>query len=151
MSKLLIDVTQFPDSGIIQKVIEKYQSDALNGIVKDQAISISFSVQKLGNELLVQGTIRGVVEQECSCCLEPARWNLDLPFAQAYTADQTVIDIEPEVRDTLLINLPQKPLCVQDCKGLCTVCGGNKNTHPCECHKPLGDIRLTKLNDFFKK
>jgi uncharacterized protein len=151
MSKLIIDVAQIPDAGTVDRAIEKYTSDALSGIVKTQVISISFSVQKFESEFLVQGTISGFAQQECSCCLEPARWDIQLPFAQAYTADQTVIDIEPEIRDTLLLNLPEKPLCRKDCKGLCTVCGNNKNIHPCDCRTPAGDIRLTKLNEFFKK
>ncbi|MEI8217760.1 MAG: DUF177 domain-containing protein [Elusimicrobiota bacterium] len=151
MSKLLIDLTQIPAQGITDRVIESYHSDELDGIVKEHEISISFSVQKLDTEFLVQGTIYGSAGQDCSCCLEPARWDIDLSFAQAYTADQTVIDIEPEVRDTLLINLPEKPLCRKECKGLCTVCGKNSNTHSCDCQAESGDIRLAKLKEFFKK
>lgn len=151
MSELIIDVSQLPDSGTIERKIGSYQSAALADIVKAQVISITFSIQKLEDEFLVQGTIEGFVEQECSCCLEPARWDIHLPFAQAYTADQTVIDIEPEIRDTLLTNLPEKIMCRTDCKGLCVVCGKNKNTSPCECQQQGGDIRLSKLKDFFKK
>jgi uncharacterized metal-binding protein YceD (DUF177 family) len=82
MSKLIIEATQIPEEGIIDRVIESYSCDALTGIVKDQAISISFTVQKLGEEFLVQGKIGGFVGQDCSCCLEPARWDIQLPFAR---------------------------------------------------------------------
>jgi uncharacterized protein len=43
------------------------------------------------------------------------------------------IDLSDEVRDEILLAMPLKPLCKDDCQGLCPVCGGNRNTVPCTC------------------
>ena len=43
--------------------------------------------------------------------------------------------------------LPVKPLCRNDCKGLCPSCGSNKNTEPCSCKKEQGDVRLAALRE----
>ena len=47
--------------------------------------------------------------------------------------NQTCIDIDKAVQDALLLNLPTKMLCKEDCKGLCSICGKNKNFYKCEC------------------
>lgn len=151
MSEIIFNTSQISESETLQRLVDPYVSNELKDIAKTQQLSVSFTVRKLENEFLVQGNIQGVVELECSRCLEPARWTVELPFAQSYTADQTSVDIEPEVRDALLTSLPQKALCSEECRGLCPVCGANKNKILCQCRQPEGDIRLTKLNEFFKK
>lgn len=58
--------------------------------------------------------------------------------------DGEVIDLEPLVREQFVLAVPYAPLCSEDCKGLCSQCGSNKNLAPCGCEAP-GDPRLAGL------
>lgn len=147
MSELIIETASIPDDGTFEQIIESYTSDALVDSVKEQELSVSFVVQKLDAEILVRGQVYGHIIQDCSRCLHQATCEILVPFAQAYPSDQPIIDIEPEVRDALVLSLPDKPLCQEECKGLCPMCGANKNEMPCSCVQPVNDPRLSKLKE----
>lgn len=55
-----------------------------------------------------------------------------------------VLDTRPIVIEQIHLGIPMKPLCREDCKGLCGTCGGDLNEGPCGC-SPAGDARLAKL------
>ncbi|BAS27457.1 YceD family protein [Limnochorda pilosa] len=57
------------------------------------------------------------------------------------------IDLGPLVREQLLMALPMKALCREDCRGLCPVCGQNLNAAPCGCQVDETDPRLAVLGD----
>jgi uncharacterized protein len=56
------------------------------------------------------------------------------------------IDLEPAVRDALVLDLPLAPLCEDDCLGLCAVCGANLNGDPSHAHGPAMDVRWAGLS-----
>jgi uncharacterized protein len=58
-----------------------------------------------------------------------------------------VIDIEPLLREQLLLALPGYPVCRESCKGLCSVCGGNLNERDCGCDRHVPDPRWAGLKD----
>lgn len=58
-----------------------------------------------------------------------------------------VIDLDPIVREQMLLALPSYPVCREDCKGLCSVCGANLNDRDCGCDRKVPDPRLAKLKD----
>lgn len=57
---------------------------------------------------------------------------------------EPLLDTRPIVIEQLHLGIPMKPLCREDCKGLCGECGGDLNDGPCGCG-PKGDARLAKL------
>ncbi|EPI54502.1 YceD family protein, partial [Gardnerella vaginalis] len=59
-------------------------------------------------------------------------------------------DIEALIRDTMVSELPLKPLCEPDCKGLCSQCGENLNEHP-DHHHDITDIRFAALEGLKQK
>lgn len=61
------------------------------------------------------------------------------------------VDIAPIIYNNLYMNLPTKKLCNPDCKGLCSVCGGNLNEEECDCTKETIDPRFDILDSFFKE
>jgi len=67
---------------------------------------------------------------------------------ETYQLDEDVIDLEPMVRDALLLELPLAPLCDPDCAGLCATCGVNRNLTACECvttrSTPLGGLTVVR-------
>ena len=100
---------------------------------------------------------RGTLEAEfavcCARCLGPALVRLEqqelrltyLPpkgteaaadeDLDTYVHDGQTIDLEPMVREQLVLAIPITPLCRADCRGICTGCGAELNTEPCGCPK----------------
>ncbi len=63
--------------------------------------------------------------------------------------DET-LDIDPIVREDILLELPSKLLCSPECKGLCGICGKNLNEGDCGCKNDDTDPRLAVLKDLLK-
>ena len=94
----------------------------------------------------VTGTVSAPWVGACRRCLTPASGLLRLPVRELYTEDgdgeETYplvgdeLDLEPLVRDAVLLELPQAPLCRPDCRGLCPFCGVNRNEEACGCEAP---------------
>lgn len=61
-----------------------------------------------------------------------------------------MLDLDDLALSDILLALPVKNLCKEDCKGLCPVCGVNRNTETCECLKKQVDPRLEKLGELLK-
>jgi uncharacterized protein len=57
------------------------------------------------------------------------------------------VDLAPLVRETMILALPTKPLCREDCRGLCPRCGANRNGGECGCRQEWSDPRLEVLRD----
>lgn len=62
--------------------------------------------------------------------------------------EEDAFDLLPHLEDWLIISLPDRPLCREDCKGLCPVCGKNLNEGPCGCKVEAVDPRLEALRAF---
>lgn len=57
------------------------------------------------------------------------------------------IDVEPLLRERLVLAVPYAPLCKPDCLGLCSKCGANRNDSECGCDRKVVDPRLASLKD----
>lgn len=103
----------------------------------------------------VSGTVRAPWSATCRRCLEPAGGALVVPVREHFTeqgdGEETYplhdgeVDLEPMVRDAVLLELPQAPLCSAGCRGLCPQCGANRNLEPCSCQAPR-DPRWARLD-----
>lgn len=120
-------------------------------------------------EIRVSGHLEGVMESDCSRCLEPARCAFDGDFSLDYLpVDQSphaaatgfaekesdigyyegeVLDLADVLREQVLLWLPMQWVCRQDCRGICPVCGGNRNEEWCECQEGTGDPRWAALRE----
>jgi uncharacterized protein len=67
--------------------------------------------------------------------------------AEEETYSGKVIDLDPIVREQLVLALPGYPVCQEGCKGLCTVCGTNLNERECGCDRHVPDPRWAGLKD----
>ncbi len=113
--------------------------------------------------LRLYGTVSGVYRAPCARCLapvqEPFSTELDLPVQTGQSdskedcilAEGQKIDLGVIFEETVLMNLPLRLLCREDCKGLCPKCGKDLNLGPCECPQKEIDPRLAGLADFFKE
>ena len=72
-------------------------------------------------------------------------------FAPADAEEETytgkVIDLDPIVREQILLAVPGYPVCDEGCKGLCSVCGGNLNERDCGCDRRVPDPRWAGLKN----
>jgi uncharacterized protein len=72
-------------------------------------------------------------------------------FAPEQAEEETyagkVIDLDPIVREQILLALPGYPVCGESCRGLCTVCGANLNERECGCDRHVPDPRWAGLKD----
>ncbi len=96
--------------------------------------------------LLVEAAFSGKVQDiECVRCLQPSEQALRAEFQELYAfrnkpisdtdlmvPEDMNIDLEPLVREYLLLEVPISPVCKPDCKGLCIVCGADLNKGNCE-------------------
>jgi uncharacterized protein len=158
--------------GATGRVVRRFPSSAFRAEPGDEytlveSVSLGLDIQKDGNRYRVVGTLRTSIELACSRCLEPFRVPLDtrfdlryLPHAENtgegeqevqeddlatafYREDQ--IDLAQLVREQIWLAIPMKPLCQEDCRGLCPVCGINRNVSSCRCESEWVDPRLAVL------
>ncbi|MBB5805393.1 uncharacterized protein F4560_005161 [Saccharothrix ecbatanensis] len=104
-------------------------------------VELDLLLESVVEGVLVTGTAATEVEGECSRCLEPLSAQVEVELTELYAypdsvTDETteedevsrlhddLLDLEPVVRDALVLALPQVPLCSPDCLGLCVDCGG---------------------------
>lgn len=122
-------------------------------------IGLSIKLESVVEGIWVSGTADVELTGECSRCLTPLddAATLDLqelfyyPGRDAeedasFVVDER-IDLEPLVRDAVVLDLPFTPVCRDDCAGLCTSCGANLNDDPDHHHDDQVDPRWAVLSD----
>ncbi len=120
------------------------------------------------DNVFARGDIKALVTVPCGSCLGPALVKVSAPLKMTFvptgeepetsedplddvdvsTHDGEVVDLGAIVREQLILGVPMSPRCRDNCAGLCTVCGQNKNERDCG-HKPpvLPDPRLAVLKN----
>ncbi len=73
--------------------------------------------------------------------------SFELTDADQEPFDGRTIDLDPILREQVLLALPVSVVCREDCKGLCSVCGQNLNERECGCERKVLDPRLAALKD----
>lgn len=129
---------------------------------------------KKGEEVRLRGSIRTTIEVGCDRCLAPRDAPLEVEFdtsfipqsaeaaesenvellaenmgLAAYEGD--AIDLDELVREQVLLALPSRHLCREDCKGLCPTCGADLNAEHCTCEQREVDPRWAALADWKNK
>jgi uncharacterized protein len=168
---MLLDLSRF--RGDVEHFDRTYPPDALAFADEEFRLvapaHLVLDVRKDARKLRLTGRFETTLECACSRCLEPfavpvsaAIDNLFLPADQNtgggedereiqeddlgvgyYRDDQ--IDLGDVMREQCLLALPMKPLCREDCQGLCPVCGVNRNRGDCGGHDGWVDPRLEPL------
>lgn len=86
------------------------------------------------NELVVQAHVEGDCEYTCSLCLEEFNNLFEKDITLHYDIKGLdTINIDPDVRDEIILEHPIRIVCKPDCKGLCPFCGVNLNEEKCDC------------------
>ena len=153
----------------VEDVAEINEALARTGAVDYQfqkAAPVEVAFYRLGADLLFRGRFTGALTGTCARCLENYPFPLERDFTfvlkphgeQAtepqelseedlalsfYRGDE--VDLGPLVREAMILALPTRPLCREDCRGLCPRCGANLNGGACGCRDEWTDPRLEAL------
>jgi DUF177 domain-containing protein len=135
-------------------------------------VALAFDIFKDKAQFRLAGDVHTVLEVSCSRCLEPFTIPIDAAFdlryqphtenagegeaeieeddlaTAFYTNDE--IDLGQLMREQFYLELPMKPLCRDDCRGLCPECGTNLNRDTCVCTHEWEDPRLAVLKKLRK-
>jgi len=102
-------------------------------VLVEGIVSVDYEFSVGTRDILLQGRARGAWRLECSSCLAPATAPFEAHIERLYDVNTPEIDISEEIREALLLAVPYRVLCRQDCRGLCPHCGKNLNAGSCGC------------------
>ena len=114
----------------------------------EHEVEYRVQAQIQGNALLVAGTLSTTVSLRCSRCLKkiarPLRVKEFVVHRELLGDD--FVDLTDNLREDIILELPQRALCQTDCQGLCPVCGKDLNEGVCRCNPSQGDMRWHALD-----
>ena len=124
-------------------------------------ISLRVLLEEVSEGVLVTASAVAPLIGECSRCLDEFTSSAEVSFSELFVAraddagedgyllDGDLLDLEPALRDALVLDLPLSPLCSADCAGLCGICGVRlADAEPGHRHEPDAGV-WTVLKDFF--
>lgn len=166
-------IKDIPSDGLLdqQELPKELLADAFAGLDVDLDKStanarVELHYDRDDENVFVRGDLKGLLTVPCAKCLGPALVPVDVPLNMTFVADEGKIsesddplddvdvathdrvhvDLDPILREQLILSLPISPRCRENCVGLCTVCGLNKNEINCGHTVPaLGDPRFSAL------
>ncbi|MGW1074612.1 YceD family protein [Streptomyces sp. NPDC002537] len=140
------------------------------GIAEGAAVELELRLESVMEGVLVTGTARAPLTGECVRCLEPLERELEVDFQEMFSypdadargrsvatdddaeddeedmlfLEDDLFDLEPVLRDAVVLALPLQPVCQEDCPGLCSECGARLADDPDHHHESV-DIRWAAL------
>jgi uncharacterized protein len=134
----------------------------LIGVPEGGEVRLHLRLESVMEGVLVSGEVEVPLEGSCARCLEPIEDTLDLDVQELYaypgsTTESTSeedevrlvegerIDLEPMVRDAVVLALPLSPVCSEDCRGLCVDCGQRLDDLPPDHTHEVTDPRWAGL------
>ena len=135
------------------------------GVPEGSPIDIEFRLEAVMDGVLATGTASGSVKGECVRCLLEINDDFDVDFQELYlyspvpsedggedelALDEDLLDLEPVLRDAVVLALPHNPVCDPDCPGLCPECGARLADDPDHTHEAVIDPRWATLGSALK-
>jgi uncharacterized protein len=175
MSTLRYKIKDIPSEGrIIDEALGRpLLADALAGTDADLEHArghLHVELHKSGDDVFARGRLQAGVTLPCSVCLGPAEVAIDSKLKMTFvpdgedaaesddplddvelgTHDRETVDLQPIVREQIILGIPISVHCREGCKGLCPTCGQNLNERDCG-HRPAAEPsalaqQLAKLN-----
>lgn len=148
-----IEMNQFHSKVADYPIVEKSPFDMHLANTGKKMIAISFETEV---ELLLP----------CDRCLEDVRHTLNIKMNKEIDMNESdekriesmdelcfikdsELDVERLIYNEILVHLPMKVLCNENCKGICNRCGANLNSQTCDCDTTELDPRMSKIRDIF--
>ncbi len=133
-------------------------------------VQLQLTVTREYDLIRVHGEVATRVRLGCARCLNEYEMAITSPFTIFYSRaaelplDEEVelaeedlvsatftgdeIDLTPEIAEQVLLEVPFKPLCREECRGVCRVCGTDRNVADCGCDRRDTSLRFNALKDF---
>ena len=132
-------------------------------------VTVQATVRRKSGQIEVEGNLQTVVQVECDRCLKPVQLPVKADFSLEYLSktdyeagqvaelteeemevsvfEGDAIDLDEIVREQILLFVPGRLLCIEDCKGICSTCGGDLNSAECGCATTESDPRWAALKN----
>ncbi len=131
-------------------------------VAEGEPVEIDLRLEAVLEGVLVTGSAQADLSGECARCLEPISDRIEVRFQELYVYDDgdqelseeddevstlqgDLLDLEPLLRDAVVLALPFQPLCRDDCPGLCVECGARLADDPDHAHEAPIDPRWAAL------
>ena len=136
------------------ELTDVWGEDHWNGdtIAYVRPVSLSGTYMLADETVIVRGVARAVIQSPCARCLRPTETSVEAELEEAFIRDTGeplerdedqylysghVLELDEAVRTALLLEMPHRVLCKEDCRGLCAQCGADLNINECSCQKDL--------------
>jgi len=162
------DIPQSPKeisfSERIEDLNEIYAKGSSGDFCFPPFLHVALVYSRSGRELFFHGRFDGSIGASCSRCLKDFSFKMDCQFEFVLIPDPATsargaeeltrgdlalsfysteeIDLSPLVMEQVMLALPTRPLCAEDCRGLCSRCGADLNLEACGCSATMGDPRM---------
>ncbi|MDP2158065.1 MAG: DUF177 domain-containing protein [Nitrospirota bacterium] len=164
-----IVIPDIEEEGLIVELEEKI---SIEGFSVTSPVKAQLAVNKTVNEVMVTGSLSVKLEMECSRCLKNVQQAQDLQVSVVYHPAEEIgsekhglrdeemdmgfytgeeLDLQELIREQILLSVQMKPLCNENCKGLCPKCGIDLNSGTCACVQKEIDPRLEVLKKLLDK
>ena len=165
---MIIAVDQIPAEGLDLTYNQETAREETEGLWEPRGpVRATVHLAHRGEQIVASGICSTTVSLVCSRCAEGFPFSVEETFQVVYSPlpvtapgeevalsrddldvecfDADGIDITHLLRDNIVLALPSQPLCSTGCRGLCPVCGANRNVTPCDCRTQDTDPRLRIL------
>ncbi|HUO14757.1 MAG TPA: DUF177 domain-containing protein [Verrucomicrobiae bacterium] len=164
-----LDFEEQFEPGAVDFGEEVRQRGALKSSGRAEVVEEHHGKHEIIRDLRLRGRLSADLELQCARCLDPVPQKVDRQFELLYRPlgvdagrdELSVTDAEAEIgyyqgdgilledvlREQVLLALPVKVTCREDCKGLCPHCGKNLNQEQCSCSVPVEDPRWAALKE----
>ena len=132
-------------------------------VAEGSPVELDLRLEAVMEGVLVTGTARAGLVGECARCLEEIHDDVEARFQELYVyiehqtshdedddvsrLQDDLVDLEPQLRDAVVLELPFQPMCEPDCPGLCPECGARLAEDPDHSHEAPIDPRWAGLAD----
>jgi uncharacterized protein len=131
-------------------------------VPEESPVELDLRLEAVMEGVLVTGTAHASLVGECARCLEPLTDEMTVDLQELYvyedhalpgeddevsTLQDDLVDLEPLLRDAVVLALPFQPLCQDDCPGLCPDCGVRLADDPDHAHEAAVDPRWAALTE----
>jgi uncharacterized protein len=152
------DLLEHPGAAKTVHVVEPVAGlhTELADVPDDTPIEGELTLESVVDGIYVHGAVAGRFAMRCARCLKEFDRAFDVAMDELVAREpgpeddyaltpELTLDPEPMVRDAVVLEMPFSPLCRPDCRGLCPICGGDRNLGECPGHE-ANDPRWAALD-----
>ena len=142
-------------------VLEAPLGEGAAAVATGETIEVDLRLESVHEGVLATGNVYANASSECSRCLEPLNLPVEVDFQELFaysgtseddlTVQDESIDLDPVIRDAVVLSLPFQPVCSSDCSGLCPECGIRLQDEPGHAHEAAVDSRWAELQKLQNK